>query len=304
MPLVLRIKVDDKDKAKISALGNNIDGLVDRVEKGGSRMSKAFGSIQRGLKGTIGLVGSLGGALAIFKGVQVLSGFEAGMNRVRAISQATTEQMTQLADQAKELGIQTQFSATQAADAMGFLAMAGFEVNEVYGAMPSVLQLAAAAQIEIASAADIASNILTGYSLDVTELAHANDVLVTATTSANTDLVQLGQAMKFAGPLASGLGIAFEETAATVALFGNAGIQGTMAGTALRAILSNLADPSNQAQAALSRLGVTVKDASGQMLPLVDIVKQFENAQADVNDVLEIFDIRAVPAFQSLLTQG
>ena len=110
---------------------------------------------------------------------------------------------------------------------MGFLAQAGFEADEILGAMPSTLQLAAAANVDLATSADIASNVLSGYGLEVEQLGHANDVLVKAMTSTNTDLLQLGEAMKYAGPIASAAGISFEEAAAAIGLMGNAGIQGS-----------------------------------------------------------------------------
>src|SRR5690606_18971865 len=107
-----------------------------------------------------------------------------------------------------------------------FLAMAGMKTNEILGAMPDTLKLAAAANLDMASSADIVTNILAGYNKDVSELSHATDVLVKSFTSANTDLRQLGEAMKYAGPVASAAGVQFEEAAAALAMMGNAGIQG------------------------------------------------------------------------------
>src|SRR5690625_3127631 len=116
--------------------------------------------------------------------------------------------MTELA---RELGATTQFSASQAADAMSFLSMAGFDVNQTMTAMPAVLNLAAAAQLDMAQSADIASNIMAGFNMDASELSGAVDVLAKSFTSSNTDLSQLGEAMKMVGPVASGFGVQFEE---------------------------------------------------------------------------------------------
>lgn len=243
----------------------------------------------------------LGAAGAVLK----LGGdFETGMNRVQALSGATGTEFEQLSAQAKELGASTQFSARQAADAMGFLAMAGFDANEVYGAMPSVLQLAASAQMDLAQAADIASNILTGFGLEVHELAHANDVLVKAMTSANTDLSQLGQAFKYAGPVAKGAGLTFEETAAALALMGNAGIQGSMAGTSLRGAMVRLLNPTDQVAETLERLGLELTNADGTVKPMVDIIDQLANSSATTGDMMAIFGQRAGPAMAALVSQG
>src|SRR5690606_7061773 len=139
-----------------------------------------------------------GVAGAITHALNASAGFEQQMARVRAVSQATNAEFKLLEQTARELGRTTQFTTMQAAEAMDFLAMAGFRVNEIVGAMPSVLQLAAAAQMDLGRAADIVTNIMTGFGIEVDKLAHVNDVLVAAMTGANTDLVQLGEAMKYA----------------------------------------------------------------------------------------------------------
>ena len=128
--------------------------------------------------------------------------FEQGMNRVKAVTQQSGAAFEAMNSTALELGRTTQFSASQAADAMGFLAMAGFKANEIIAAMPSTLQLAAAGAMDLGRAADITSNILTGYGLAVSDLEHANDVLVTGMTNANVDLTMLGESFKMVGPIA------------------------------------------------------------------------------------------------------
>ena len=118
--------------------------------------------------------------------------FESSMNRVKALTGTSDDPLSfkRLTDQAKELGKTTKFSAGEAADAMGFLAMAGFDTNKIIGAMPGVLELAASAQLDLASAADITSNIMTGYGKTTEELGHVNNVLVKSFSSGNVDLRQ------------------------------------------------------------------------------------------------------------------
>ncbi|MBY6275375.1 phage tail tape measure protein [Symbiobacterium thermophilum] len=236
--------------------------------------------------------------------VKLAGDFESAMNKVKALSGATGDDFENLRNLALELGATTQFSAQQAADAMGFLAMAGFEVNEIIGAMPGTLQLAAVAGLDMGRAADIASNILTGYGMAVEDLARVNDVLAKAMTSSNVDLVMLGESMKYAGPVANSLGVAFEEAAAAIGMMGNAGIQGSMAGTSLRGILSRLVNPTKEVATILDELGITVMDSSGKMLPLVDILRQFEQAGVDTATIMTIFGDRAGPAMAALLDQG
>jgi len=240
------------------------------------------------------------GAVAVKMGAD----FQTAMNQVRAVSGATGKDFIALSNQAKELGRTTQFSASQAAEGMGFLAMAGFSANEIIGAMPTTLQLAAAGQLELAQAADIASNILTGYRMTTEELEQANNVLVKTFTSTNTNLVQLGEALKFAAPVAASARLQFEEVSAAIGLLGNAGIQATMAGTALRGGIAHLLNPTKEASDVIQRLGMTVLDADGNLVSLESIVQQLGDSGATTADMLEIFGQRAGPGMSALVGQG
>src|SRR5690625_4239782 len=230
--------------------------------------------------------------------------FQYSMNRVQALSGSTGSQLEALSDQAKELGISTQFSASQAADAMGFLAMAGFDANQILGTMPATLDLAAASGMQLPRAADVLSNVMQGYALATAEAARASDVLTKAFTSSNTDLGQLAEAMKYAGPVAAGMGVEFEEAAAAIGLMGNAGIQGSMAGTSLRNALSRLARPTGEVRAAMERLGLSVQDLSPTTASLTEIVERLQASGASTSDMLTIFGQRAGPAMQALIDQG
>jgi len=230
--------------------------------------------------------------------------FQASMNRVKAVTGATGDTFAALESQAKQLGRTTEFSATQAGDAMYFLASAGFDANQVMRAMPGVLQLASAAQMDLGMAADITSNILSGYAMQVEDLAHVNDVLVRTFQLSNVNLEQLGESFKYAGPLAAAAGIQFEETAAVIGFMGNAGIQASMAGTALRGAISALLQPTAFQNEALRNLGVATRDSSGDMLPLVDIIGQLEASGATASDMMQIFGMQAGPAMQAVVSQG
>ena len=233
------------------------------------------------------------GALAI----RTAGDFEAAMNKVRGITQATGTDFQRLEALAKDLGASTQFSASQAADAMGFLAMAGFNVEDIISSLPGVLELAAAGNLDLASAADIASNVLSGFGLEAGEVARVNDVLALASIRANTNVEQLGNAFKFVAPVAAALGVSVEESAAAIGIMSDAGIQGEMAGTALRNILGELAKESDE-------LGINVYDLNGQMLPLADIIEQLEVRGLNTAEAMGEFGQRAGPALQALLSRG
>lgn len=229
--------------------------------------------------------------------IKVSADFESSMNRVRAMSGATGESLERLKGQARQLGADTQFSASQAADAMGFLSMAGFSVEEVYRSMPGTLSLAAAAQMDMAESADLASNILTGFGLKADDLGGAVDILAKGFTSSNTDLRMLGEGMKYVAPVASGLGVSLAETTAIIGKLSDAGIQGSMAGTTLTGILDILATKSGE-------LGIATTDAAGNMRPMADILDELNNRGMSTTEALETFGRRAGPGMAALLSQG
>jgi TP901 family phage tail tape measure protein len=236
--------------------------------------------------------------------LKIAGGFEAGMTRVKAVSQATDSEFQALRVSALELGRTTEFSARQAAEGMGFLAQAGLKTNQIISAMPSVLQLATAGNLELGEAANITTNIVTGMGMELSKLSGANDVLVSAMTGSNVNLQMLGESFKFVGPVAKSAGVSFNEVTAALGLMGNAGIQGSLAGTSLRMALVRLIKPPKEAADALTRLGVSVKDSQGKMRPLVEIMRQLEQRGAKTADIMSIFGIRAGPAMSALLEQG
>jgi len=276
------------------------EDAADRLQGRFQKLGDSMKSVGRTMSTRVTLPILALGAVAL----KVGGDFEQGMNQVRAVSGATGDQFEALREQAKELGRTTQFSASQAAEGMSFLAMAGFEANEILGAMPATLQLAAAGQLELGEAADIASNILTGYRMTTEELTHANDVLVKTFTSTNTNLQQLGEAFKFVAPVASAAGMQFEEASAAIGLMGNAGLQASLAGTALKGAISRLLSPTSEAAEIMERLGINALDSSGDLLPLVNIVGQLEDSGAKTADMLEIFGLRAGPGMSALVSQG
>jgi TP901 family phage tail tape measure protein len=232
------------------------------------------------------------------------SSYEASMREVQALTGGTASEMELLSGQAKKMGADTQFSATQAADAMSQLIKGGFGVTETYDALPGVMQLAAAATIEIADAADIATNVLSGFGLEVNELARVNDYLAQTANASDTDVRELGEAFKYVGPVAKGAGMSLQETTATLGLFAENGIRGSMAGTALRGAITALLNPTDKVANKLDELGVNAVTANGQLRPMNEIVDQLAKSGATTADIMQIFGQRAGPAMVALLAQG
>ena len=277
------------------------------------RLTADGGDLEKGIRSAGQKAGELGRVLtglgAAFLapaalGIRAFGQFEKRMANVQAVSGATGAEFQALTDIAKELGRTTEFTASQAAEALGFLAMAGINSSDSISALPNVLNLATAGSLELANAADIVTNVMSGFGISADDVGKATDVLVTGFTSANTDLQQLGEAFTYAGPVAKAAGLSFEETSAALALLGNAGIQASMAGTTLRGSITRLLNPSNQAADALARLGVTATDSAGELLPFNDIIAQFEGTGLSASDAMLIFGQRAGPGMLELVRQG
>ena len=263
------------------------------------RMQKSVDNLKRGM---IALKIAAGFA---FVGVIKASGdFEYNMNRVQVLTRATAEEFKALRDQAKQLGIETQFSATQAADAMGFLAQAGFKANDILGAMSSVLNLAAASGADLAFVADKLSNIMTQFEIPASEAASAVDILAYDASNANTNIAQLAEAMSYTGGLAHALGLSVSETTAMLAQMGNAGVQASRAGTGLAMAMRRLLDSPTDVAKALNNLGVEASDGAGGLRNMIDIIGDLNKAGATTKDIAGIFGARATEGMIALISQG
>tara|TARA_Y100000310_G_scaffold317878_1_gene371287 strand:- start:151 stop:3249 length:3099 start_codon:yes stop_codon:yes gene_type:complete len=278
-----------------------------------TQMDRAFGRMGARMQNLGRQAGELGRSLAIPAAAMAALGavalrsfasFEKEIVRAGAVSKATSGELVALENAAREMGRTTMFTATQSAEALSFLAMAGNDASTSIAALPAVLQLATAGSVDLADAADIITNVMAGMGLEVDELGRANDVLVTAFTSANTNLRQLGQAFKYAGPVAAAAGLSFEDTAAALATMGGAGIQATMAGTALRGSITRLLNPSKEAAGIMKSLGVNVLDADGNLVDIVEIIREFERVGLSAGDAMVIFGQRAGPGMLALISEG
>jgi TP901 family phage tail tape measure protein len=229
-----------------------------------------------------GAAGMAAGGAALYGGARVLAPgmeFDASMSRVQAITRldGNSDEMKGLRNQSRELGGSTMFTAGQAADAQGFLGMAGFDPKAIKDAMPGMLDLAAAGGAELAQTADIASNIMSGLGMSADQMGRLGDVLVGTFTRSNTDLAMLGETMKYAAPMAKTYGVELEVAAAMAGKLGDAGLQGSMGGTALSTVMNRLATPPKAAAAALDQLKINTVDANGNLRQMPDILKEIHD---------------------------
>lgn len=290
----------------IRRAGEEIKWLKMKTEEGVgpiARTNTALAKISPSALGAAAGFAALG--FAAKKATGIFADFESGMTRVGAVTNSIgTESMGAMTTAALEMSKTTEFSARQVADAMGFLGQAGRSANEVISQTPAVLQLASAAMIDVGRAADIVTNVMSGYGLTAAQLTNANNVLVATMTNSNTSLEQLGAAFKFVGPVAKAAGVAFDETSAAIGILGDAGIQGEMAGTAIRGGLVKLINPSKDAAKTIKRLGLDSFITANGVTSLTDVVRQLEKSGATTADMMKIFAQRAGPAMQVLVDRG
>lgn len=273
----------------------NIDqqaqGGLTGMAEGIKRNEAAINSVGQTMLGMgIAVTGAFG------MGLKSAADFESGMNRVKALSNATSDQMVMLNDRALELSATTRYTATETADAMGFLAMAGFDVQQIYDALPGTLNLAAAAQMDLGRAADLSTNILTAFGMEAKDLTYVADMLTYTFTNSNTSMEQLGEAFKYVGPVAQAAGLEFHEVAAALGMLGDAGIQGSMAGTTLRGAITRLISPTAKVKGILDDLGISVTDSNGKMLGLAEIMAQFPPVSQDSAAAMAEFQAQAEAA--------
>ena len=230
------------------------------------------------------------------KALQMAGGYDAAMRSVQAKTGATGAVLDKLSDQAREMGRTTVHSATEAARGQAFLAQAGFDANEILSALPATLALATAGELDLASAADITSNVLSGFQLATIETGRVADVLALAASKTNTSVLQLGSALAKAAPAAKAAGWSIEETTAAIGKLSDAGIQGEEAGTTLNTMLAKLSINGGPAEKLLHKMGITVKDTAGRMLPLNDILSELAPHADDVGLQMALLGTRGAKA--------
>lgn len=246
--------------------------------------------------------GVIGLATGIKSSIDLIADFSLAITTAGAISTRELGRMegniAALEKEARHLGATTKFTATEAAEGMLFLARAGFTVSENLQTAGKALKLAQAGNIDLGRAADIVTNIMAGFSEDVDQASRFIDVVAKTANSANTNIQQLGDALKFAGPIAAATGVEVEEASAAIAALSDAGLQGTLAGTGFRRVLSELEAPSIKATKFLRSLGLSQSDVRVSTNGLVPVIQKLVTAGFDVGDALEFFGDRGGPAFQ------
>lgn len=224
----------------------------------------------------------LGGAY--LSTVQAAGEFASSISNVQALSGASTREIAALRAQARELGADTEFTANQSAEAMGYMGMAGWNAQQMLAGMPGVIDLAAASGEDLAAVSDMVTDSLTGFGMSAADTSRFVDVLAAASSKSNTNVSMLGESFKYAAPLAGTLGYTAEDTAVMLGLMANSGIKASQAGTTLRTAISSLVSPTKEQAAEMERLGISMTDSHGQMLSLLDLAGNLRDRFAGMSE--------------------
>lgn len=203
--------------------------------------------------------------------------FSASMSNVQAISGATGDEIAMLEQRARDLGATTVYSASDVADGFGYMAMAGWDTQQMMDGIAGILDLAASSGEDLATTSDIVTDALTAFGMEAGDAGRLADVMAAASSNANTNVSMLGESFKYVAPVAGALGFSAEDTAVALGLMANSGIKASQGGTALRTTLTNMAKPTDDMAYAMEQLGVSLSDDEGNMYSLHEVMDQLRS---------------------------
>nr|WP_301402032.1 phage tail tape measure protein [Staphylococcus haemolyticus] len=282
------IQTVNKYKDSINNVGSSMRNI-------GSNMSMYF---------TLPVVAGFGAA------IKTGADFEGQMSRVGAIAGSSKSQLKAMSDQAVDLGAKTSLSASEVAKGMEELAALGMNTNQIMKAMPGVISAAEASGSDLATTATIMASSLNSFNLKASDSGHVADLLATAANDSAADVQYMGDALKYAGTPAHSLGVTLEDTSAAIEVMSNSGLEGSQAGTALRASFIRLAKPSAQSQKAIDKLGISLSNSKGEFVGMPNLIGQFKDAlQGMTKDqklayVAQIVGTEAASGFLALIDAG
>jgi len=322
------IRGDDRITADLRRMSRGVDRFGRNAKRSFGMASRAAGMFRSVLGGVLAANVISRGFAALNMGIgetvrgfvdmdQALTSAGAKFQLSNMSAQDAAAAMQSLSQAARETGAQTEFTATQAAQGLEFLAMAGFDAKQAIAAMPAMVDLATASNTDLARASDIASDALGAFGLasdnatvQAQNLERITDVFAQTTASANVDMENLFETFKMGGPIMTTAGQSLESFASITAVMGNAGIKGSLAGTTLKNAIQRLVAPVGKAKTQLKQLGVVVEDGQGNMRDIALILDDFAKATEDMGDaqrtaaISTVFGMRAVSGISTILDKG
>ena len=253
---------------KIATAGEGLKSAGDKVSSAGEKLLPASAAVT-----------ALGVAA-----VKTASDFDASMSQVAAVSGATGKDFDKLRAKAREMGAKTKFSASEAADAMNYMAMAGWKTSDMLDGIEGIMNLAAASGEDLATTSDIVTDALTAFGLTAADSGHFADILAAASSNANTNVSMMGETFKYCAPIAGALGFSAEDTAEAIGLMANAGIKSSQAGTSLRTIMNNLTGEVKISGKSIGDVTIATTNADGSMRSLTAILADCRSAFGQLSD--------------------
>ena len=254
--------------AKISLDTSEYDKGLDTAAKKLHEVGKSMSDTGKTLtKWVTAPVAGLGTAI-----IKTGADYEAGMSKVQAISGATAADMAMLGDEAMRMAAQTKFSTSESAEAYQYMAMAGWDAQQMVDGLSGIMLLASASGESLASTSDIVTDALTAFGLKASDSGRFADVLAAASNSANTNVSMLGESFKYVAPVAGAMGYSVEDVSIALGLMANSGIKASQAGTSLRTAITNMAAPTSNMTAVMEEYGISLTDADGNMLSFAEIM--------------------------------
>ena len=255
---------------------------LSKIDVAGQKMETIGNSIAGAGKKMMSVTTVIGGVGVA--AVKTAADFDSAMSQVAAVSGATGKDFDTLRNKAREMGAKTKFSATEAAEAMNYMAMAGWKTEDMLDGIEGVMNLAAASGEDLATTSDIVTDALTAFGLSAKDSGHFADILAAASSNANTNVSMMGETFKYCAPIAGALGFSAEDTAEAIGLMANAGIKSSQAGTALRTIMNNLAGDVKISGKAIGDITIATTNADGSMRDLSDILADCRSAFGNLTE--------------------
>lgn len=260
--------------AKISEVGGKLQDVGGKIEAVGNKMMPVSAA-------AAGLTAGI---------IKTTADFDASMSKVAAVSGAAGEDFDKLREKAREMGATTKFTASDAADAMNYMAMAGWKTEDMLNGVSGIMNLAAASGEELATTSDIVTDALTAFGMSAEESSRFADILAAASSNANTNVSMMGESFKYVAPVAGSLGYSAEDVSIALGLMANSGIKASMAGTSLRNMFQRMAKPTKESAMAMDRLGLSLYDDEGKMYSFREIMNQLRGSMSNINVSIEDYE--------------
>ena len=265
---------------------SDIKSYEDAVSGLNSAISDVSGDLKGIVTAAAGAVTAVGGAAAgaVSKATEVGAGFEKSMSKVQAISGATGEDLAALEQAAKNMGATTSKTASESADALSYMALAGWKTEEMLTGLEPILRASEAGEMDLATCSDLVTDSMSAMGVSVNDLSHYLDVVAAAQSNSNTSMQQLLEAFVECGGSAKNFGLNVEDVSAILGVMANRGIKGTEAGTALNSIFVNMLGSTAKTAAAMDSLGLSLYDQNGKMKDMTEVLKEMGGALATATD--------------------